>query len=150
MPSKNGPFDSEEAINEATAQKYLVESSGRENHNADFYHHALPHVLRGQAPTFTQADLQRKNIITRFGSLKATLLIDRQYQDSKIQDISSGDCLWTLKLPIEDEFEVTIVDWAETGWYPNYWEYGTAFCAVGRWDGDWGLSWFQTLRFELS
>ncbi len=62
---------------------------------------------------------------------------------------------------LEDEFEVTIIDWEKAGWYPNYWEYCLAICAL-RWDDDWCLYiqdflplyhaealWLQMLRFEL-
>lgn len=57
--------------------------------------------------------------------------------------------LWSARFPpkegiidadhfLQDEFEVTIIDWEKSGWYASYWEYCLAFAAI-RWDDDWGL-----------
>lgn len=161
-PSINGPFENEDAINEAMAQKYTFEAPCRKNYKADFYRQALPRVFCRHAPKFTHADFQRKNFIVRVDSSEVGLWNDCQRQNSKIQDVSAGDGLWAAKRPAEDKFNVTIIDWEKAGWYPSYWEYGIAHCAVGRWDDDWGLflrdmltpyyaeaPWFQMLRFEL-
>ncbi|KAF6235290.1 hypothetical protein HO173_006484 [Letharia columbiana] len=160
--SINGPFENEDAVNEAMAQKYTFEVYGRTNYVADFYRQALPHVLCGHAPTLTHADFQRKNIIVQVVPPKVGLWNDCQHQPNGIRDAPPRDGLWTAKRPVEEEFKVTIIDWEKAGWYPSYWEYGTALYAVGRWDDDWGLflrdmlspyyseaRWLQTLRFEL-
>ena len=60
-PRINGPFKSEDALNEAMALKYIHD--GRPTFKADFYRQSLPHVFRGHQPIFTHADCQRKNII---------------------------------------------------------------------------------------
>ncbi|EDN06042.1 predicted protein [Histoplasma mississippiense (nom. inval.)] len=57
--------------------------------------------------------------------------------------------------------ELVILDWEKSGWYPSYWEYCLAVCAL-RWDDDWGLwiekmldpfipevPWLQMLCLEL-
>lgn len=90
---------------------------------------------------FIYADYQRKNIMVYIISPKL--------------NVSSPDNVF------EDEFEITIIDWEKVGWYPSYWEYCIAFCAL-RWDDDWGLwigkvlnsyypgaTWLQMLRLEL-
>jgi hypothetical protein len=33
-------------------------------------------------------------------------------------------------------FSIALVDWEDAGWYPEYWEYFSAF-ANFRWDDDW-------------
>ncbi|QSS65579.1 rho guanyl nucleotide exchange factor [Histoplasma capsulatum] len=39
--------------------------------------------------------------------------------------------------------ELVILDWEKSGWYPSYWEYCLAVCAL-RWDDDWGL-WIEKM-----
>lgn len=34
--------------------------------------------------------------------------------------------------------QIVILDWEKSGWYPAYWEYCPAVCAL-RWDDDWCL-----------
>lgn len=123
-PSMNGSFQNEGAINEAMAQKYTFETSGRSIHKADFYRQALPRVLHGHPPIFTHADFQRKNFMVRGVSSKAGLWNDCQRRNSKVRDVPSGDGLWAARRPIEDEFEVTVIDWERAGWYPSYWNMG--------------------------
>jgi hypothetical protein len=129
----NGPFDTEDALNEAMAQKYTYD--GRPPYKAEFYRQCLPRVFCGHEPTFTHGDCQRKNIMVR----------------ADTHSKSSGG----------HTFDVVILDWEKSGWYPAYWEYCLAVCAL-RWDDDWGLwiqkilepyvpeaSWLQMLRLEL-
>ena len=134
-PSINGPFQSTETFIEGMALKYTYD--GRPPYRADFYRQCLPHVLRdNHGPTFTHGDFQRKNII-----------IQRHTEENGI----SG----------ESNFRVFIIDWEKSGWYPSYWEYCLAVCAL-RWDDDWCLwiqkvlepfvsqaGWLQTIRLEL-
>ncbi|KAI6796721.1 hypothetical protein KC332_g6414 [Hortaea werneckii] len=57
---------------------------------------------------------------------------------------------------------VTLLDWEFAGWYPSYWEYSMAFCALGKWDDDWCLylrrvleaadceaAWVKPIRLEM-
>ncbi|KAI6885883.1 hypothetical protein KC363_g2073 [Hortaea werneckii] len=59
-------------------------------------------------------------------------------------------------------WKVTILDWEFSGWYPSYWEYSMAFCALGKWDDDWCLhlrrilepadseaAWVKPIRLEM-
>ena len=138
-PSINGPFKSEDALNEAMALKYIHD--GRPTYKADFYRQSLSYVFRGHQPIYTHADCQRKNII--------------------ICKVAPGDRDLNADHHLEDEYKVTIVDWEKAGWYPSYWEYSLALYAL-RWDDDWGLfilkmlspyhseaPWLQMLRLEL-
>ena len=139
IPTINGPFETENALNEAMAQKYLY--AGRTSYKADYYRRCLPHVFRDHHPTFAHADCQRKNII--------------------IRRVATRESYSMADQSIEDEFEVIIIDWEKAGWYPDYWDYSMAICSQ-RWDDDWCLyvqeflspyhaeaPWFQMLRFEL-
>ena len=60
------------------------------------------------------------------------------------------------------EWKVTILDWEFSGWYPSYWEYSMAFCALGKWENDWYLhlrrvlepadseaAWVKLIRLEM-
>lgn len=133
-PSINGPFTSENALIEAMARKYTYD--GRPPYRADFYRQCLPRLLRSHGPTFTHGDFQRKNI-----------------QIQKVVNNSDGHDT--------SQLQVTVLDWEKAGWYPSYWEYCLAVCAL-RWDDDWCLwiekvldpcvaesAWFQALRLEL-
>jgi hypothetical protein len=133
-PAINGPFASEDAINEAFARKYVYD--GRPPFRAEFYRQCLPHVFHDHPPTFTHGDFQRKNII-----------IEGEVNEAGLQT--------------NKEMRVVFLDWEKSGWYPSYWEYCLAVCAL-RWDDDWCLwlgkaldpfaseaAWLQTLRLEL-
>ncbi|KAL1845525.1 hypothetical protein Plec18170_009721 [Paecilomyces lecythidis] len=130
----NGPFTSEDSLNEAFALKYIHD--GRPPYRAEFYRQCLPRVFHGHQPVFTHGDFQRKNI-----------MVQREAGDA-----SAGD---------NQKMRVVILDWEKSGWYPSYWEYCLAVCAL-RWDDDWCLwldkaldpfasevAWLQTLRLEL-
>lgn len=147
-PHVNGPFQSESELNEALVRKTLLIDqtwNDRSSERAQFYQRMLPSVLRDHDPTFTHADLQRKNIIiqSRSGRDVAAVLED------------SND-----KLEVE-EFVVVLVDWEKSGWYPSYWEYCAASWAF-RFDDDWPecvekflkpwpieYAWIHILRNEL-
>jgi hypothetical protein len=129
-PLVNGPFDSEECLNEAMMRKYTY--NGGPPYRAEYLRKCFPFIFKGHIPTFTHGDLQRKNIILR----------EKNHQD-------------------HEETRLVIIDWEKSGWYPGYWEYCLAVCAL-RWDDDWSLwidsilspfvseaAWFQSLRLEL-
>lgn len=60
-PMVNGPFDSEEALNEAMARKYVY--NGGPQFRAEYLRKCFHLVFKGHKATFTHGDLQRKNII---------------------------------------------------------------------------------------
>jgi hypothetical protein len=133
-PAINGPFASEDELNEAFARRYLYD--GQPPFRAEFYRQCLPRLLRGNRPTFAHGDFQKKNIIIQRKSDGATTDYHR-------------------------EMRVVMLDWEKSGWLPSYWEYCLAVCAL-RYDDDWCLwvakalipfisesVWLQTLRLEL-
>ncbi|EJT79711.1 hypothetical protein GGTG_04795 [Gaeumannomyces tritici R3-111a-1] len=68
----NGPFDTEQQLNRAMINKYLL--IGTMPNKAKFYSRVVPRVLVNHVPVFTHGDLQGKNILLRSdGSL---VLID--------------------------------------------------------------------------
>lgn len=129
-PLINGPFDSEESLNEAMLRKYT--HNGGPHYRVEYLRKCLSLIFRGHKATFTHGDLQRKNIIIREKF---------QHDDERPQ--------------------VVLIDWEKSGWYPVYWEYCMAVCAL-RWDDDWPIwidtiltpfvseaAWLQSLRLEL-
>lgn len=133
-PDVNGPFSDETALNKALVlRSRMIEiQSGRSGVKADFYQEALPTVFHGNRPVFTHADLQRKNVMVR-----------------KVAGTSPP------------KYQVYLIDWELSGWYPSYWEYCAAAIAF-RWDDDWPkrvesilkpyrneFAWFSMLFNEL-
>lgn len=114
--SITGPFKTEAELNEAFALKsiQIAKYNERENHRGHFYRRMLPRILKDHPPVFTHGDLQRKNIVVRKRRPDLTL--------------STGS-------PAGD-YEVILVDWEQTGWYPSYWEYCAASWAFW-FDDDW-------------
>ncbi|KAL3491839.1 hypothetical protein BJX62DRAFT_224876 [Aspergillus germanicus] len=118
-PAINGPFKSEDELNEAFARKYVYD--GQTSFRAEFYRQCLPRLLRGNRPTFTHGDFQRKNIIIQ----------------SKADGATQDD---------HSEMRVILLDWEKSGRLPSYWEY----CLAVSLDPFISESaWFQALRLEL-
>ncbi|EXJ85221.1 hypothetical protein A1O3_05896 [Capronia epimyces CBS 606.96] len=122
-PGVNGPFYSENELNNALVGKTLLVDkiwNGRGPQRSQFYQRMLPVVLRNHASVFTHADLQRKNIIIQSSS------------GSKVSLTSNGDFdhLQTADL------RVVLVGWEKAGWYPSYWEYCAASWTF-RFNDDW-------------
>ncbi|KAJ5223571.1 phosphotransferase enzyme family protein [Penicillium chermesinum] len=99
---------------------------------AEYLRKCLPFVFKDHEAVFTHGDLQRKNIMIR-------------EKDNQSNEAAS----------------LVIIDWEKSGWYPQYWEYCLAVCAL-RFDDDWPLcidsfltpfisesAWIQSLRLEL-
>lgn len=108
-----GPFDTESELNKALVSKY--KQNGLSKYKANYYSRTFASLLQGHEPTFSHADLQRKNIIIR--NSPATELRETK---------------WEVAHP-----ELVIIDWEFAGWYPSYWEYARAIFACGRWEDDW-------------
>lgn len=109
----NGPFTNEKDFYLGLVEKLhgiLVENNQNLS-RIDWLRKHLPGSLEGHPPTFTHGDILKKNILVERIVSKGT--------DSK-----------------ENDFRVTLLDWEDSGWYPNYFEYFscyTRFC----WDDDW-------------
>ena len=109
--SLRGPFATESDLNQALLAKYLYNNHSK--YKADFYERALPSLIKDGCAFFTHGDLQGKNI-----------LLGRQSEGSERD---------------QGGFEITLIDWEFSGWYPSYWEFAKAFLACGRWENDWSL-----------
>ena len=147
-PGVNGPFYSENELNNALVEKTLLVDqtwNSRGPQRAQFYQRMLPDVLRNHASVFTHADLQRKNII--------------------VQSRSGSEVLLTMNGDVDHlhaaELRVSLLDWEKAGWYPSYWEYCAASWAF-RFDDDWPeylekvldpwpteYAWLHIIRIEL-
>lgn len=59
----SGPFDTEQQMLDAMAEKYLLNNPG--HRKAEFYRRVLPLTLHDHPSVFTHGDVQRKNILLR-------------------------------------------------------------------------------------
>ena len=112
IQSISGPFENEHEFNMGFAMnlKMIAQENGSPSYKAEFYERTLSHFLKDNPPTFSHSDVQRKNILVR--------------------EIAP-------KLPSQEkDYEVSIIDWEEAGWYPSYWEYACVAMAF-EWDDDW-------------
>ncbi|KAI9801326.1 MAG: hypothetical protein M1825_003304 [Sarcosagium campestre] len=119
----NGPFGTEEELNNAMIRKYVIlnnNNDGGPSYKAEFYRECLPSVFRDHPAVFTHGDFQRKNIVLRSTAGK---------EKGGGRGESGNEC----------EFDFVLLDWEFAGCYPSYWEYSRAMYACGRWDDDWCL-----------
>ncbi|KAJ5256573.1 hypothetical protein N7478_012677 [Penicillium angulare] len=91
----------------------LVERNNLPEYTTLFYEKYLACVLQGHRPTLTHGDLQQKNIMV---------------VENTSHPNDQGGRL----------FDVVLVDWENSGWFPDFWEF---FCAsyplTFQWDEDW-------------
>lgn len=63
---------------------------------------------------------------------------------------------------VQPDGRIALIDWAASGWYPQYWEYAVAICACVAWEDDWSTyiavamdeypnhyAWMNMIRMEL-
>lgn len=107
-----GPFQSESDFNGALINQYkfIQQMNQRQDFKEDFYFRHLGQVLRDHRPTLTHADVQKKNLTVIDHGLSTT--------------------------PRLQNARVCVVDWEDAGWYPEYWEYFSAFTTF-QWAVDW-------------
>ncbi|KAH8424191.1 uncharacterized protein LDX57_001946 [Aspergillus melleus] len=110
-----GPFCGEPAFVAGLVGNYraLLDSNNHPDYKCRFYEKYLPRVLQGHRPTLTHGDVQQKNIIVAENTSRANDQGGRS-------------------------FDVVLVDWENSGWFPDFWEF---FCASYpfhfQWDEDW-------------
>lgn len=110
-----GPFTGEPAFIAGLVGNYraLVERNNRPDYAARFYKKYLARVLQGHRPTLTHGDVQQKNI----------MVVENT---SRLNDRGGRS------------FSIAIVDWENSGWFPDFWEF---FCASYplnvEWEEDW-------------
>ncbi|KAI1149528.1 kinase-like domain-containing protein [Nemania diffusa] len=111
-PAVTGPFREEKEFAMAMAIRAQKNWEGTQYRGwfSEFLARHLPTVLSGHPSVFTHADLQRKNI----------LISKHISEDGKMSSL----------------YVNAILDWEDSGWYPNYWEYAGNFVDL-VWDDDW-------------
>ena len=80
---------------------------GMPKYEENYYREMIPRIMRCNRPVFTHCDLQGKNILFR-----------RTLQGNKT-------------------FDITLIDWEYSGWYPWFWEYAMSLMACAVWRTDW-------------
>ncbi|OGM39318.1 hypothetical protein ABOM_012027 [Aspergillus bombycis] len=115
-----GPFSGEPAFVAGLVGNYraLVERNKRPDYKARFYEKYIPRVLQGHRPTLTHGDVQQKNIMV--------------VENTSRQNDQGGR-----------SFDVVLVDWENSGWFPDFWEY---FCASWPLTFDWDEDWSWRLQ----
>lgn len=106
-PETSGPFYTEEALNEGIIKR--MQDSDLPASYVALQRRLMADTLKGHRAVFTHGDLQPKNILV-----------------SRVGDKEDGS----------GEFKVSIIDWENSGWYPDYWEFCNA-TVVGRFRPDW-------------
>ncbi|KAK6350234.1 hypothetical protein TWF696_006470 [Orbilia brochopaga] len=140
-PLINGPFATEEDLNEGLALKYMQQCDYRSVYKQEFYRLAMRNVFKGHPPRFTHLDFRGKNIL--------------------IKRLPAGDAGGQELDARTPEFEVTLIDWEFAGWLPDHWEYSMAMLGQNFQD-DWPVwvrrvlepfdaefPWLQMLMEEL-
>nr|POE71932.1 hypothetical protein CFP56_11808 [Quercus suber] len=100
-PVTSGPFENQSQMNEGILRR-LSENCGPEH--VKLLRKVIESTLKGHRTVFTHADLQPKNILVR---------------RTGISNSEKGST-----------FDIRIIDWEMSGWYPEYWE----FCNATVWD----------------
>ncbi|KAF1817784.1 phosphotransferase enzyme family protein [Dissoconium aciculare CBS 342.82] len=90
-----GPFENEAAFNEGLLRRLGTVSSMTESY-LDTLRELFNEALKNHRIVFTHSDLQPKNIMVH-----------------RTSDDEDGI----------DQFQITIIDWEDAGWYPDYWEF---------------------------
>lgn len=110
-----GPFSGEPAFVAGLVGNYraLLERNKRPDYKARFYEKYVARVLQGHRPTLTHGDVQQKNIMVAENT-------------SRTNDQGGRS------------FDVALVDWENSGWFPDFWEF---FCACHPLIFHWGEDW---------
>ncbi|KIW86585.1 uncharacterized protein Z519_12816 [Cladophialophora bantiana CBS 173.52] len=107
----NGPFENETEFCLGLVEKLRQIHIDNHQHmsRVEWLQKHLPRSLTGHHPTFTHGDIQKKNI-----------MVERT----------------STRILGNEDFSLAILDWEDSGWYPDYFEY--FLCYTGfSWDDDW-------------
>ena len=110
-----GPYTGELAFVAGLVGNYRasVERNKQPDYKARYYEKYLPQVLQGHRPTLTHGDVQQKNIMVA------------ESQDRRNDQGGRS-------------FDVVLIDWENSGWFPDFWEFFTASDPfIFKWDEDW-------------
>ncbi|KAI9672988.1 MAG: hypothetical protein M1817_003152 [Caeruleum heppii] len=111
-PKVNGPFQTgrDFILGLAEQSRDNWARNNRHSYRADFYEKHISRALDKYPAKFSHTDLLRQNVIVR--------------------DITAPDSS-------RKDYEVSVVDWEDAGWYPAYWEYAVAFGSFIWHEDDW-------------
>lgn len=117
-PGCLGPYTGEANFVAGMVGNYRahLEQNKRPDYKVRYYEEYMPSLLKGHRPTLTHGDVQQKNIMVA--------------ENRSARNAQGGR-----------SFDVVLVDWAEAGWYPQYWEFFVASSPIAfmYWDSDWCL-----------
>ncbi|TQN69272.1 hypothetical protein CSHISOI_06211 [Colletotrichum shisoi] len=105
-PETSGPFDTEEELNKGIVRR--LEASEPASYTS-LLAALISETLKGHRAVFTHGDLQPKNILVSRSGIK---------EDGR------------------GEFKIKIIDWENSGWYPEYWEFCNS-TITGRFRPQW-------------
>ena len=95
-PIVSGPFNTQAELNEGILARLRLSETDT---YVQYIKSLMEPIFRGHRPVLTHGDLQPKNIMV-----------------NKIGSCEDGS----------GKFEVTLIDWELSGWYPEFWEYCSA------------------------
>lgn len=111
-----GPFDGEAALVTGLTNNYraLMQRNDRSDLKVRFYEQNLATVLRGHRAVLTHGDFQKMNI-----------MVEPKAGNSPDE--------------VTRDFAITLIDWEDAGWYPEFWEFFTASSMfdIASWEDDW-------------
>ena len=108
----NGPFATEREFCLGLVERLRQIRADNNQHMSriQWLQDHLPASMKGHPATFTHGDIHKMNI-----------MVER---------------IGTQKPGNEDDFKLTILDWEDAGWYPNYFEYFSCYTRF-FWEDDW-------------
>lgn len=117
---------------------------GRSMYHGGFFWMDKPNpVFTG--PFATEDDLIQ-GLLARYDHEAGDRLRNKgEYYRRVLPDVLRGDeepvfthqGLQPKNVMVKPDGSVVIIDWAEAGWYPSYWEYAVSMFCCGRWKNDW-------------
>ncbi|EPS40018.1 hypothetical protein H072_6170 [Dactylellina haptotyla CBS 200.50] len=109
-PKANKPFVNEYEFLMALINKIRLDAQDNKRHSyiGDFFEREL-------LPEFIRNEIKHKPTFTHADFHPGNIIVEKR----------------------NGKFDISLVDWEASGWYPSYWEYVSAFLTV-EWVDDWG------------